>query len=67
VVIGLFTRLASLALVFTMGVAFAIVHDANFSGSNSGEMAFLYGLVFLVLLVAGGGKFSLDRKLGDSA
>ena len=66
VVLGLFTRLASLALVFTMGVAFFIVHSGNLSGKDSGEMALLYGLAFLVTLVAGGGKFSIDRKLGDT-
>lgn len=66
VVLGLFTRFASLALVFTMGVAFFIVHGGNLSGENSGEMAFLYGLAFMVTLVAGGGRFSIDRKLGDT-
>ncbi len=66
IVLGLFTRFASLALVFTMGVAFFIVHEGNLSGENSGEMAFLYGMAFMVTLVAGGGRFSVDRKLGDT-
>lgn len=67
VVVGLFTRLASLSLVFTMGVAFSMVHGAKFSGDGSGELAFVYGIVFLVLFVSGAGKYSLDSKLGDTA
>lgn len=64
VVLGLFTRLSALALVFTMGVAFFVIHGAKLSGEGNGEMAALYGLVFLVLAVTGGGKYAVDSKLG---
>jgi putative oxidoreductase len=66
VLLGLFTRFASLALVFTMGVAFFMVHGGKLSGDGSGEMAVLYALAFLVTLVAGAGRYSIDRKLGDT-
>jgi len=65
-VVGLFTRLAALSLAFTMGVAFVMVHGAKFSGDGSGELAFVYGIAFLVLFLAGAGKYSLDSKLGDT-
>ena len=64
IALGLFTRLAALIGAFTMFVAFWMIHGHVLSGKNSGEMAFLYLGAFLVLLVAGGGKFSLDAKMG---
>lgn len=61
---GLFTRLSALILAFTMGVAFAIVHGAKFAGEGNGEMAFIYGAVYLALVFTGAGKYSVDGKLG---
>jgi uncharacterized membrane protein YphA (DoxX/SURF4 family) len=49
-----------------MGVAFFMVHGGKLSGDGSGEMAVLYALAFLVTLVAGAGRYSIDRKLGDT-
>lgn len=63
-IIGLYTRLSALLLTITMGVAFFIVHGGKLAGEGNGEMAALYGLVFLGLLITGGGRFSIDRKLG---
>ena len=61
-VLGLGTRLAALALAFTMGVAFFLVHGAKFSGLGNGELAWIYLVGYVVLFVAGAGKFSLDKK-----
>ena len=61
-VLGLGTRLAALALAFTMGVAFFVVHGAKFSGLGNGELAWIYLVGYVVLFVAGAGKFSLDKK-----
>jgi putative oxidoreductase len=61
-VVGLWTRLAALALVITMSVAFFIAHGAKLSGSGSGELAFVYLAGYFVLLLAGAGKFSFDKK-----
>ena len=61
-VIGLWTRLAALVLVITMSVAFFIAHGAKLAGQGSGELAFIYLTGYLVLLVAGAGKFSVDKK-----
>lgn len=63
-VAGLWTRVAALALVVTMAVAFWVAHGGRLSGPGSGEMAFLYLGAYVVLFVAGGGKYSLDAKMG---
>lgn len=57
--LGLFGRLASIPLVITMGVAFFLHHAGDPFGDR--ELAFLYLSAFAVLLVAGPGRFSLDR------
>src|SRR5687767_10411828 len=63
IVIGLFTRLASLTLAINMAVAFAIVHKMVFkSGPGSGELAWVYLAGFVVLFLAGAGRFSIDAK-----
>lgn len=62
VAVGLWTRLASLFLVVTMSVAFFVAHDMRLSGPMSGEIAYLFLAGFLTLLVAGAGRFSVDKK-----
>ena len=59
-VLGLFTRLASLVLVIDMFVAYLMVHKAEIGGQGTGELAFLYLAGYVTLLMAGGGLFSLD-------
>lgn len=60
---GLLTRFAALTLVIDLGVAFVMVHKTALSGQGSGEMAFIYLAGFVALLIAGGGKFSVDKAL----
>ena len=62
--LGLFTRFAALNLAVTMGIAFFAVHGGALSGENSGELAFIYLATYAVLLLAGGGRFSVDARLG---
>lgn len=65
VILGLFTRLACIPLIIAMGVAFFVVHNANYApGPGSGEMALLYLIAFTVLLLTGPGKISLDKFIG---
>ncbi len=64
-IVGLFTRLSAVILTSTMAVAFFMVHDGKFAGAGNGELAFVYGLAFLALIFSGGGRFSLDQKLGN--
>jgi len=63
VVVGLLYRLALIPLIINMSVAFFIVHGAKLMGEGNGELAFLYLVVFVVLIVAGSGKYALDRFL----
>jgi len=59
--IGLGTRLASIPLIFTMLVAAFIAHaDDPF---RQKEMALLYLLFYILLLVVGSRKYSLDYLL----
>jgi len=59
--IGLFTRLVSIPLAFTMLVAAFVVHvDDPFAKK---EFALLYLMPFLLFIFAGGGKYSIDGLL----
>ena len=55
--VGLFTRIAASVLVIDMFVAFLMVHKTAMQG---GEQAFLYLAGYVMLVIAGGGLFSLD-------
>lgn len=61
-VAGAFTRMAALVLGINMGVAFFIVNSARLVGPTNGELAFLYLTGCVVLLFAGAGKYSVDKK-----
>lgn len=63
--LGLATRFASLGLAITMGVAAFLQHAADPFAKK--EMALLYLLIYLTLLVFGPGKYSLDAKIGGGA
>lgn len=56
---GLFTRWAAAFLGITMAVAAFVAHAADPFGKK--EMALLYLAACVLLLLQGGGKFSLDR------
>jgi len=62
VMLGLGTRLAAIPLIITMAVAAFIAHAADPFGRK--EMALLYMISFVVLLLTGSGKFSVDYFLG---
>jgi putative oxidoreductase len=59
IMLGLGTRLASISLIFTMAVA-VFLHHANDPFARK-ELGLLYMLVYIVLLIMGSGKFSVDR------
>lgn len=61
ILIGLGTRLAVLPLIFTMLTAVLVIHaDDPFSKQ---EMGLHYLLMYVVLLILGSGKYSLDAVL----
>lgn len=60
IALGFGTRAAALVLVVNMAVAFFVAHGARLSGPGSGETAFLYLAAFVVLVLSGPGRFSVD-------
>jgi putative oxidoreductase len=64
VIAGLCTRFNALGMVITLMVAWFFHHHMHFSGPNSGEVPFAYAFGYLLIFLAGAGKYSLDRKLG---
>lgn len=56
--VGLFTRIVLIPLIFTMCIAFFIVH--NNSPFIEKEVALIYMLVYIIILISGSGKISLD-------
>jgi putative oxidoreductase len=61
VVIGLFTRFALIPLIICMLVIIFIVHGDDPFGDK--ESAYIYLLMYLSVLLAGPGKYSIDRML----
>jgi putative oxidoreductase len=59
--LGLATRLAAIPAIITMAVAAFAIHAADPFAKK--ELAILYMLVYVVLLIAGSGKYSLDRVI----
>jgi putative oxidoreductase len=60
-VLGLFTRFVSIPLIITMLVAVSKAHEWDIFGK--GEVAFLFLAVYISLLIAGAGKYSVDNYL----
>ena len=63
VIFGLVTRWSALVLAIDMGVAFVCIHKGALSGQGSGELAFMYLMGYVTLLLAGPGCFSVDKAL----
>lgn len=59
--LGLLTRPACLVLAFNMFVAIAAVHHFDILGA--GELAFLYFVIFMAILLTGAGRYSVDHLL----
>lgn len=58
--VGYQFRIATLPMLITLSVAFFYVHGGHVS---EGELAFVYMMLLLFLLVMGAGRFSLDHYL----
>jgi putative oxidoreductase len=67
--VGFTTRLAAIPLMITMLIAVLIIHGADAFAQK--EMALHYLVAYIVLFVAGSGKYSIDyliqRRLSGSA
>jgi putative oxidoreductase len=59
VTLGVWTRMATLPLIIGMGVAAFIVHGDDPFGDK--EMSLFYLSAYLCILLAGSGRYALDR------
>lgn len=60
IIIGFKTRLATIPLIITMVVAAFVYHGADPISVQEKPLLFLCG--FITILLAGAGKYSVDRK-----
>lgn len=60
-ILGLATRFAAIPLLITMLVAVFVVHIADPFANQ--ELPLLYASIYLVILIAGAGKFSIDNMV----
>jgi putative oxidoreductase len=65
-VLGAFTRPVAFILAGEMAVAYWMFHfpQSPYPAANGGDAAILYCFIFLYLLAAGPGAWSVDGKLG---
>jgi putative oxidoreductase len=61
VILGLLTRLSLIPLMFTMGMAFFVIH-AN-DPLQTKELALVYLVTYIFLFIKGPGKLSLDNHI----
>jgi len=61
IIFGLFTRIAVIPPAITMIVAAFVVHGDD--PWNKKEMAILYFIAYIVMLICGPGKYSVDKKV----
>ena len=68
ILIGLFTRPVAFILAGDMAVAYFMAHapQSFWPAINKGEPAILFCFIFLYLVFAGAGDWSIDRALGKA-
>jgi len=62
VIIGFGTRIASFLIFFNLLVVFLFLHHFSFMDGHA-ELVYAYMAGFLALVIAGPGKYSLDKKI----
>lgn len=60
-ILGAFYRLVLIPMIFTMGVAFFVIHGGDPFAAK--ELAFIYMITFVIMHIAGPGKFAFDRLI----
>ena len=65
IVLGLFTRLATIPLIVTMLVAAFIIHWSDPFANK--EMALIYLAAYTALFLMGAGKFSVDHTMNKTS
>ncbi|UOE39439.1 DoxX family protein [Chryseobacterium oryzae] len=61
IILGLFTRIATGFLIFTMIIAAFVVHGSD--GFDKRELSLLYLSVYLMIISFGAGRFSVDHMI----
>lgn len=61
-IVGAFYRLALIPMIFTMSVAFFVIHAHD--PFSARELAFVYLVVFILMYVTGPGRYALDTLVG---
>jgi putative oxidoreductase len=65
IILGLLTRPIALLLVIEFAIIVKVHLVAGWGvGGGGAEFAFLWGVVFVYILARGGGKYSVDAKIG---
>lgn len=60
-ILGLLTRLSLIPMIFTMCIAFFVIHAGDpFSAK---ELSLIYLATFMIMWVSGAGKYSLDYMI----
>jgi putative oxidoreductase len=62
-IFGLLYRIIMIPMIIAMAVAFFGIHHSDMT---QGELAFLYFVIFVLMYIAGPGRFSLDALIGKS-
>jgi putative oxidoreductase len=65
-VLGIATRPAAFLIFANTIVAFFLVHKATLLGQRNGEGAWVYAGAYLVLFLAGPGRFSIDGLMAGT-
>ena len=63
-IFGAFYRLAMIPMIFTMGMAFFVIHGNDPFAVK--ELAFIYLVVFVLMYITGPGKFSIDHIISSA-
>ena len=63
-ILGAFYRLAMIPMIFTMGMAFFVIHGNDPFAVK--ELAFIYLVVFVLMYIAGPGKYSVDHIISSA-
>lgn len=63
-IVGFLYRLAMIPMIFTMCIAFFVVHGHNPFAVK--ELAFVYLVVFVLMYIIGPGKFAIDHWIAKS-
>jgi len=63
ILIGLFTSLFTIPLIITMGVALFMAHGGAIF--EKGELATLYLIVYVGILIVGPGRYSFDAVIAE--